>query len=388
MIGEKYGHMSTASTRTQYSSHRLKEPDNFGFPRRFLGLLRCIHDSSALVLCEKQTSDEQSILNGALRCTKCSREYLILDGIARMMPEELTPEAQNEIALKDCEYEAMPEVFIPPSSGWRSELNDRIEIPPHMTALNPLKGKRVLELACGDGRFTTLMVLEGAEVLAVDFSSSALSKLKSRLRLGTAPTTYGTAKQTKGLMADRVGLVQADISRFHIAPQSFDRALSATPLDDRDERMKMYGMVAESLKDNGHYVAGVEHDDLLRRLFGLPVVRRYSPNGILIEHLDMPTLRREMAPFFHRLHMRPIRATIPFVKTVLPVQLASPLLRIACVMPVLRHFGEILLVRAESPIRLPNEGVRRPGWGWVKHLFRRYKRWIGEEPVWDPGWPV
>lgn len=305
-----------------------------------------------------------------------------------MMPEELTPEAQNEIALKDFEYEAMPEVFVPPASGWRSELIDRIEIPPHMAALNPLRDKQVLELGCGDGRFTTLMALEGAEVLAVDFSFSALSKVKSRLRLGVAPTSYQWAKRAQGPLTERVGLVQADISCFRIAPRSFDRALSATPLDNRDERMNMYRMVADSLKDNGQYIAGVEHDDILRRILGLPVVRRYTPEGILIEHLNMATLRREMSPYFSRLSIRAIRAKIPFVKRILPVRWAAPLLRMACAVPILRHFGEILLVRAGEPIRLPNEGVRRPGLVWAKHSFRRYKGWIGEDAVWDPGWPV
>ena len=97
-----------------------------------------------------------------------------------------------------------------------------------------------------------------------------------------------------GDLLGHVGLVQADASEFHAVPASFDVALSASPLDSREERMQMYRAIAESLKDDGRYIAGVEHDDLLRRLLGMPIARRYTPGGIFIEHFDINTLRREV----------------------------------------------------------------------------------------------
>jgi hypothetical protein len=181
-----------------------------------------------------------------------------------------------------------------------------------------------------------------------------------------------------------VALVQADAGSFHMAPCSFDRAFSATPLDSRDERMRMYGSVAEALKDGGKYVAGVEYDDLSRRLLGLPLVRRYTPGGILIEHLSVRSLRREIAPYFSGLRFKPIRPKVPLIRN-LPMSTKLFISRVFSALPLLRQFGEILLVRAERPVRLPDEGVRRSGSTLAKNLFRWHMRRKGEAPLWDPG---
>ncbi len=50
----------------------------------------------------------------------------------------------------------------------------------------------------------------------------------------------------------------------------------------------------------------------------------------------------------------------------------------------MRNLGEILLLRAQRPIR-PTvvEGVNRRGSKLVKGCFRWYARNIGKEPVWE-----
>jgi SAM-dependent methyltransferase len=363
-----------------------------GFPRKFLQLLRCVRDGGQLSVCQEVHGDDVGICDGNLRCVKCSHEYPIENGIVRLMTETLTQETEHEIVLKDQEYEAMPDTFVPPSSGWRSEFADQIEIPPHLDAIKPLDGRRVLELACGDGRFTLLMAQLGAEVLAIDFCVEALRKLSSNLVSGIAPTSYKVSPQLPaGSLVGRVGLVQADASNLQVAPRSFDRALSASPLDSRDERMKMYRSIAEALTDDGRYVGGVEYDDLYRRVFGMPLVRRYTPGGVLIEHLDIPGMRREAAPYFGRMRFRNIRAHVPFVKH----RLAKRLPRLAvflslmvCALPVSRHLGELLLLTAERPRRLPVDGERRASIMGARQLYCWYKRRKGEEPMWDPGVPV
>lgn len=229
------------------------------------------------------------------------------------------------------------------------------------------------------------MAQRGADILAVDFSIEALRKLAGRLSSGVAPTTFQVVPlRAAGDLRGHVGLVQADASEFRAAPRSFDVALSASPLDLRDERMRMYCTVAELLRDDGRYVAGVEHDDLLRRLMGVPIARRYTPGGIFIEHFNIATLRREIAPYFSQLRFQPIRARVPFTRR-LPLKLKI-LLSLAVVrIPVLKLLGEILLVRAERPIRPPGEGVRRPGNAAAKSAFRWFKQWMGEENIWDVG---
>jgi SAM-dependent methyltransferase len=360
-----------------------------GFPRDFLPLLRCVRDGGQLSLSRELRVDEIGIKDGALRCVRCSHEYQIEGGIARLMTESLTQETENEMVLKDQEYEAMPETFVPPSSGWRSEFADQIEIPPHLDAIKPLDGRRVLELACGDGRFTILMAQLGAEVLAVDFCIEALRQLNRNLSSGIAPTSYRVSpQQPAGSLAGRVGLVQADASNFRAAPRSFDRALSASPLDSRDERMLMYRAISEALRDDGRYVGGVEYDDLYRRAFGMPLVRRYSPGGVLIEHLSIPGMRLEAAPYFGRMRFRTLRAHVPVLKRRLVKRfprLAVYISLVVCALPGLKHLGELLLLTAERPRRLPVEGAMRPSFMGAKQIYRRYKRRKGEEPLWDPG---
>ena len=348
-----------------------------GFPRDFLPLLRCVLDSGELSVCLENRGDESAIADGFIRCSLCSREYRIENGIVRLMAGSLTSEDMHEIALRDKEYEAIPDACAISNSGARSEFIDRIEIPRHLAALQPLAGRGVLEIGCGDGRFTILMAQLGADVLAVDFSIEGLRMARRNLQFGKAPTRYQVARQP---VAGRVGLVQADATKFHTAPHSFDRAISATPLDGRDQRMKMYQALAESLRDDGRYVAGVEYDSIHRRLLGLPLVRRYSSGGILIEHLDIPTMRREIAPYFGRVRMRPIRARIPFLNRLgLPMRIAVVVVQACSLLPGFRHLGEILLACADRPIRLPAEGAKRPDHLGAGRIYRQYKRWLGKE---------
>jgi SAM-dependent methyltransferase/uncharacterized protein YbaR (Trm112 family) len=383
----KNGRSGSRSKQHDLSNETQSMQKIVGFPRSLLPLLRCVSDSGQLSVCHEDRSDDVGIADGTIRCAECSREYQIECGIVRLMPTTLTTENQHEISLLNQSYGAMSETYTPPASGWRSDLNDHEEIPAHLNLLQLSEGHRVLEMGCGDGRLTVLMAQLGADLLAVDFSIAALERNQANLSSGVAPTSYRVTSRRSGDLTKHVGLVHADASNVHFAPRSFDRAVSATPLDSRDERMKMYRAVAESLTEDGRYVAGVEYDDFYRRLFGLPVMRRYTPGGVLIEHLDMPELRRETAAYFSRLRMQFIRVHLPFMKR-LPLSVSLPVTRAASAVPIVKHFAQILLVCARRPIRIPPEGARRSGHLGAKNLYRWYKRRRGEEPMWDCGEPV
>ncbi len=353
------------------------------FPRDLLPLLRCSRDGGQLAVSFELRSGPIGIIEAGLLCCTCSAEYTIKEGIARLMIDTRLPEDEHEMAVRDKEHaQIRPSPFVPPSVGWRSELSDRLEIPPFLDALAPLGHCRVLEIGCGDGRFTMLMAQLRAQILAVDFSINALRKLAWRLPSGLAPTSYRLRGDEGVDLSPRVGLVQAHASHFYVAPRRFDRALCTTPLDGRDQRMAMYRTISDALKDEGVFVGGGEHDDLTRRLLGLPIARRYSRGGIFIEHFDKATLLREAAPFFMDLDMRPIRPRVPFARR-LPLAWAAGISRMAGAIPIVRHLGEILLLRAQRPIRLSVAGgVNRRGSKLVKGLFHWYARKLGKEPVW------
>jgi SAM-dependent methyltransferase len=336
------------------------------FPADMVPLLRCNTDAGELAIAKKLRHDGDGILDAILLCKICGTEFRIEDGIARLLPHQLSPEDRHEMNIRDrIDYVSTSlGSFVSPPDGWRSVLSDLLEVPRHLIGLQTSPSSTVLELACGDGRFTALIAETGARILAVDFSINALQLLAHRLPAGA-----------------RVGRVHADINQLHFAGRAFDRALSLTPLDSRDERMAMYRTIAHALTDKGRYVASVEHDDLNRRLLGLPLVRRYSRDGILIEHLTTKTMRQEAAPYFSKLRICPIRPRVPFVAK-LPRGLALPFLRLIAALPFVRQFGELLLLTAQSPVRLPVEGENRSGSRVAKSAYRNYMRKKNQKPSW------
>lgn len=382
---------NTVNPRTpeHFASPQPEQPQVISaqFPHRLLHLLRCTSDAGPLILANELQGGGLGVIQGVLRCTTCEAEYPIEDGIVRLMRGPLTGEDQHEMATRDGQNAQLPiGPFIPPPFGWRSLLSDLLEIPPHLDALQP-RGSRVLEIGCGDGRLTLLMAQMGATVLAVDFSFNSLRVLGSRLRSGIAPTAY----QLPGSHPVRdlrhsVGLVQADASHFSVAHRSFDRALSTTPLDSREERMALYHTIAEALTDQGRYIGSVENDDLTRRLLGLPAARRYS-SGIFIEHFDCKNLRAEVAPYFSKIRIRPIRPRLPFVHR-LPRHFTLFVSRVVASLPVIRHLGELLVMRAERPVRPSLEGVHRPGSKLAKRFYRWHMSRIGKPPMWEENEPV
>jgi ubiquinone/menaquinone biosynthesis C-methylase UbiE len=84
--------------------------------------------------------------------------------------------------------------------------------------LVPVKGKRILEIACGRGGFANLLASRGAFVVASDFSSAALQIAKKRFCL-------------QGEHSSRVGLAQADAQQLPYASESFDIVISCETIE-------------------------------------------------------------------------------------------------------------------------------------------------------------
>jgi len=336
------------------------------FPRDMVPLLRCNIDSSELTLRKELRVVADGVFDALLHCRICGAEYRIENGIACLLPDHLTLEDKHEMSIRDTiDYDCTnPKPFLPPTEGWRSVLSDRLEVPAHLDELKSSPSQTVLELACGDGRFTSLIARTGARILAVDFSINALQLLAARLPAGA-----------------RVARVHADINQLQLPSRAFDRALTLTPLDSRDERMNMFRKIAQALTDNGIYVGSFEHDDLNRRLLGLPLLRRYSEDGILIEHLTTKSMRLESAPYFSAIHVRPIRPRVPLVAK-LPPSLACRILRLTAALPFVRHFGELLLLTAQQPVRPPVEGEHRSGNRVAKGAYRSYMRKKNKKASW------
>lgn len=91
-------------------------------------------------------------------------------------------------------------------------LIDRQEKEAVSGALGDLTGKRVLEIACGTGRFSVMLAARGANVVGFDISSAMLSQ--------------GRRKARAAGLSDRAEFVRGDAARLPFPDDHFDAVLA------------------------------------------------------------------------------------------------------------------------------------------------------------------
>lgn len=333
-----------------------------GFPVSHVQFLRCNYDDSELETTKVSSGLPGFIKDGFLRCLSCSREYPIINGIVRMLElQQLDAESMHELQMRDKQIEDQTDSYKDFYEDFLGELRNMLEVKSTLAALNLYKGCALMELACGTGRYTTIFATKCRALVAVDFSLQSLLCLAKKIPPGS-----------------QAGLVQADITRLSVAPQSFDRIFSTTSLDSREQRMSMHHLAADALNEVGRYVFSAEFYDLRSRLLGLPRARRYTPGGMYYCHMERDDILRETAPFFRRVHLRPMTVVVPFSGR---FGRRSQLIisRIAERIPFVRNLGELLLVYAKAPIRSPEEGQYTAGNKLFKAIYRWYSNRRGPE---------
>lgn len=308
-------------------------------PRRHVLLLRCPVDRAPLRLAHtpvEQAPPEQPD-GGVVRCTDCGREYPAQRGVLRLLPDARLTDvaAAHEQELWDRGAAAYDELV----THGRATLN-AVEIPTTLRALGSIHDALILELGCGTGRISTLLSPRCRELVAVDFSFQELSILARKLS-PNAPVT----------------LVQADVTQPFAAPRSFDVIISSQvvqALPTRHHRMDMFRWAADALTDSGRFVFTTYHHGLRNRLFGIAQSARYTEGGIYRYYSTISEIKREIAPYFDQVRVRPIQVVVPGAARLgLP---ASTISRIAEHVPGLKQFGILLLVEARQPARPPHEG--------------------------------
>jgi ubiquinone/menaquinone biosynthesis C-methylase UbiE len=88
------------------------------------------------------------------------------------------------------------------------QLIDQREKTAVLNALAPIEDKRVLEIACGTGRFTVMLAQEGADVVGLDISAAMLQQ--------------GREKARETGVADRLDFVRGDAARLPFPDDYFD----------------------------------------------------------------------------------------------------------------------------------------------------------------------
>lgn len=131
---------------------------------------------------------------GGYVCSACKRVYPFVDGIARFV------DAQHYAASFGFQWHRYQKTQLDHDEINESERHFRMK-----TALRPeeLKGKLVLDVGCGMGRFAEVATRWGARVIGIDLSAAA-------------------EVAAKNLAAREFTAFQADVFSLPFAPESFD----------------------------------------------------------------------------------------------------------------------------------------------------------------------
>jgi SAM-dependent methyltransferase len=125
--------------------------------------LRCPHCSGELLL-ERPVDPAQFVETGSLNCTSCSRSYPIVRGIPRFVGED------NYASNFGFQWNQFRRTQLDSATGVGIS-HARFA---RSSGVGPddLRGKLVLDVGCGAGRFAEVALSFGARVIALDYSSA------------------------------------------------------------------------------------------------------------------------------------------------------------------------------------------------------------------------
>ena len=234
-----------------------------------IGLLNrivCIKCKSKLKL-ETFLKHDAEIIDGLLHCTKCKAKYFIINGVPRMLSEELAAEflSQYEGFFKKYK-QSLPthpdkskKKMVKTAKGFGYEWKMFSKIHPiyeeqFLDWISPIKkeffrNKLVLDAGCGKGRHTNFAAKYGAEVIGIDLSEAVDS-------------AYQNTKHLKN-----AHIVQANIYELPFKESLFDYIYSIGVLHHLPYPQEGFNSLLKYLKKRGPisaWVYGKENNGLLR----------------------------------------------------------------------------------------------------------------------------
>lgn len=126
-------------------------------------LLRCI-DCDADLRVEPTVESRGRVETGILHCVQCGRQWPIVGFVPRFVP------AENYAANFGMQWIRFAKTQLDSHSG--VPISEKRFFHSTGTSAEELRGKLVLDLGCGAGRFAEVSLSTGARVVAVDFSSA------------------------------------------------------------------------------------------------------------------------------------------------------------------------------------------------------------------------
>ncbi|MCP9469221.1 MAG: methyltransferase domain-containing protein [Nitrospira sp.] len=274
------------------------------------------------------------VLQGALVCAACHRTFPIVDGILNLLNDrvlDLDEESRYELAVRD---QRAVNAARAKGAAWYDNECGRAEFIPTVHALSVEPDTTVLELGCGDGRYTLPLAGQCQWVIAVDFSLESLRNLQRRRQEHR-----------------NIALVCADITTLRIMPKSCDRVLATlvSNLPSPIHREAMFLLAASAMKTDGRFVFSTHFHGLWRQLTFQSQAGRYEESDIYRYYFTMRECHDEVRKYFSAVTVRPIQFCLP-----LAGMLGLPLTKISRILegiPIVNLFGQLLLCTAEQPIQ-------------------------------------
>jgi ubiquinone/menaquinone biosynthesis C-methylase UbiE/uncharacterized protein YbaR (Trm112 family) len=197
--------------------------------RRDLDTYRCPECHGNLALESVWPERAEPVEKGALACQGCGRTYPIANGIPRFVP------AENYATSFGVEWESFPRTLLDP--GWQQMYRDRFF---QTTGFLPdLRGQTVLEVGCGPGSFTGIMLATGARTFSSDLSAS-VDVCKRNMR--------------NCENAQMLALSQANLEALPFAPESFDKVVCLGVLQHCPNPERAFKYLCRYVKPGGEIV--------------------------------------------------------------------------------------------------------------------------------------
>ena len=199
---------------------------------------------------EVEQRDEQEIERGALRCRPCAAVYPILRSIPRFVP--------TDAYVKNFSYQwNVHRTTQVDSLAGHGESRQAFFVKTGFEEAE-LKGKLVLDVGCGTGRFTEIAAECGAEVIGIDLSYAV-------------DAAYANMGRRPG-----IHIVQADVFKLPFRPTTFDAIYSIGVLHHTPSTQEAFGCLTPLLKAGGEiaiwvYAWGGEYSANLDRVRKLTV---------------------------------------------------------------------------------------------------------------------
>jgi uncharacterized protein YbaR (Trm112 family)/ubiquinone/menaquinone biosynthesis C-methylase UbiE len=223
-----------------------------------LRLLACPSCREPLRCIRTEQGTPEKLIEGALACTGCRREFPVNGGVPRFVPRdnyasgfglEWTRHARTQ-------YDSYCGIPVSEQRFFSQTLWPR-----------DLRGELVLEVGSGSGRFTEQAANTGATVVSLDYSYAVDANYASNGERGN------------------VLIVQADVFAMPFRPGTFDRLFCFGMLQHTPDPARAFAALPAMLKSGGALCADVYKATLMRTLLATkyyvrPFTRNMQPDRL------------------------------------------------------------------------------------------------------------